>query len=68
MGCPFHVRFKEHTQVYNQHTKKSYFVKHLLEHNHPLHPIEETMEIIHTTGKGRKLNVIEKYYIYKETA
>jgi hypothetical protein len=65
---PSRVRFKEHIQDYNQRTKKSYFAKHLLEHNHPLHPIEETMEIINTTGKGRMLNVIEKYYIYKVTA
>jgi hypothetical protein len=26
------------------------------------------MDIIHTTETGRMLNVIEKYYIYKETA
>jgi hypothetical protein len=26
------------------------------------------MDVIHTTGKGRMLNVIEKYYIYEETA
>jgi hypothetical protein len=30
--------------------------------------IEETMDVIHTTGRGRMLNVIEKYCIYKETA
>jgi hypothetical protein len=40
----------------------------LLERDHPFRPIEETMSITHTTGKGRKLKVIEKYYIYKETA
>jgi hypothetical protein len=58
-GRPFHVRFKEHAQDYKPRTKKSYFAKHLLECDHPFHPIEETMDIIHTTEKGRMLNVIE---------
>jgi hypothetical protein len=37
-------------------------------YNHPSYPIQETMVIIHTTGKGTMLNVIEKYYIYIEAA
>jgi hypothetical protein len=64
---PFHVRFKEHAQDCKQRTKKSYFAKHLLEHDHPFRPIEKTMHFIHTTETGRMLNVIEKYYICKET-
>jgi hypothetical protein len=66
-GHPFHICFKEHAQDYKQHTKKSYFAKLLLEYNHLFHPIKETMDIIHTTGKGRMLNIIETYYIHKET-
>jgi hypothetical protein len=67
-GRPFHVRYKEHAQDFRQNNKKSYFAKHLLENNHSLHPTEKTMDILHTTYKGRMLDVIEKFYIYKETA
>jgi hypothetical protein len=58
----------DHAQDYKQRTKKSYFAKHLLESDHLFRPTEETMDVIHTTGKGRMLNVIEQCYIYKETA
>jgi hypothetical protein len=29
--------------------------------------IDNIMDIIHVTGKGRMMNTMEKYYIYKET-
>jgi hypothetical protein len=64
----FHVRYEELAQDFRQNNKKSYFAKHLLENNHPLHSTEKTMDILHTTYKGRMLAVIEKFYIYKETA
>jgi hypothetical protein len=34
-----------------------------MEHNHPFHPIENSMHILHTASKGRLLNTIEKFYI-----
>jgi hypothetical protein len=61
------VRFKEHVQDFKHENKKSNFTKHLIENKHSLNSMENTMEIIHTTSKGRLLNVIEKFYIYKET-
>jgi hypothetical protein len=42
-------------------------VKHLLEENHPLASLERTMSILHTTKKGKMLNTVEKFDIYKET-
>jgi hypothetical protein len=50
------------------HSLKSYFAKNLLELDHTIGPIEETIDIIHTTGKVRILNLIAKYYIYKAIA
>jgi hypothetical protein len=29
--------------------------------------MENSMEILYTTSKGRMLNTIEKFYVYKET-
>jgi hypothetical protein len=66
-GRPLHIRYKEHAQDYKLNHKKSQFAKHLLEHNHSLDLIEESMSILHTTNKGKMLNTIEKFYIYKET-
>jgi hypothetical protein len=66
-GRPFHVRFKQHVQDFRLSNNKSNFAQHLLEQQHSLGTIEETMDIVHTTSKGRLLNVIEKFYIYKET-
>jgi hypothetical protein len=53
-------------QVY-KYKNKSNFAKHLLENKRTLNPMENSMEILHTTSKGRMLNTIEKFYIYKET-
>jgi hypothetical protein len=55
-------------RIINRINSKSYYAKHLLDHNHPLHSIEDTMLILHTTEKGRLLNIIKNFYIYNETA
>jgi hypothetical protein len=34
---------------------------------HSVGPIENVMEVIHATSKGRMLDTIKKFYIYKET-
>jgi hypothetical protein len=66
-GRSFYTHYKEHIQDYTQNYRKSQFVKHLLDLNHPLGTLEQAMTILHTTKKGRMLNTIEKYYIYEET-
>jgi hypothetical protein len=67
-GIPFRTRFKEHEQDYRHNNNKSLYAKHLLDYNHPFHSIDNSMHILHTAGKGRLLNVIENFYIHKETA
>jgi hypothetical protein len=66
-GRSFYTRYKEQIQDYNLSYRKSQFAKHLLELNHPLGTLQQTMSILHTTKKGRMLNTIEKYYIHEET-
>ena len=34
---------------------------------HSIGPIENVMDVIHTTSKGKMLDRMEKFYIYKET-
>jgi len=41
---------------------------HLLENRHSIgHTDDIIMEILYITNKGRLMDTIEKYYIYKET-
>jgi hypothetical protein len=46
---------------------KSKFAQHLLENEHHIGPMENAMDIIYKTGKGRMLDTLEKFYIYRET-
>jgi hypothetical protein len=38
-----------------------------LEYGHAIGPIEDMIEIIHPTTKGRQIYTIEKFHIYKIT-
>jgi hypothetical protein len=53
-------------QDYSHNYRKSQFAKHLLELNHSLGTLEQTMATLHTAKKGRMLNTIERYYILEE--
>jgi hypothetical protein len=46
---------------------KSKFAHHLLDNKHFIGPIENIMDVIHTTNKGKMSDTMEKFYIYKET-
>jgi hypothetical protein len=46
---------------------KSKFAQHLLENEHPIGPVENIMDTLHTTNKGRMLDTLDKFYIYRET-
>jgi hypothetical protein len=66
-GRAFHISYIEHILDYKQGNMKSNFAKHLIEQWHTPGTIKDTMDIMHTTSKGHLLNVIEKFYIYRET-
>jgi hypothetical protein len=66
-GRPFHIRFREHFRDFKYNNRKSKFATHLLDNNHSIGPINDIMEILYTTTKGRSMDTIEKFHIYKET-
>jgi hypothetical protein len=66
-GRTFHIRYKGHIIDYKQGNMKSYFAKHIIEQRHTTGTIEDTMDVVHTTSKGRLLHIIDKIYIYRET-
>jgi hypothetical protein len=66
-GRPFRVRFKERFQDFKHGHMKSKFAQHLIENGHSFGPIHNVMEIIYTTRKGKQMNTMENFYIFKET-
>jgi ferritin-like metal-binding protein YciE len=66
-GRPFKVRFAEHFRDYKYNSCKSKFAQHLLEHKHSIGPIDEIMEVLYRTNKGKLMDTIEKYHIHKAT-
>jgi len=68
-GLSFQKRFKEHFHdfKYNILVRKSNFATHVLDNNHSIGPINDIMQILYTTSKGRFMDTIERFHIYKET-
>jgi hypothetical protein len=66
-GRSFSTRFHEHVRDFKYRNGKSTFAQHLLENEHAIGPLEEIMETIHFTNKGRLMNTLEKFYIFRET-
>jgi hypothetical protein len=61
---PFAVRFREHFRDYTHGYNMSKFAQHLLDHHHSIGPMNTIMDI---TTKGRMMNTMERFHIYKET-
>jgi hypothetical protein len=66
-GRPFKVRFREHLHDFKYGNKKSKFATHLLDNGHSIGPINNVMEMLHTTDKGRMMDTLERFYIIRET-
>jgi hypothetical protein len=65
-GRPFKTRFKEHMRDFKHNNRRSTFTQHL-ENGHTIGKMEQIMKIIYIARKGRMLNTLESFYIYKET-
>jgi hypothetical protein len=66
-GRSFKIRFAEHFRDYKYNTNKSKFAQHLLDNKHSIGPIEDIVEVLYRTNKGKLMDTMEKYHIYKET-
>jgi hypothetical protein len=67
IGRSFQKRYQEHFQDFKYNKHKSKYATHLLENHHAMESIDKTMQILYTTNKGRLMDTIEKFHIYKET-
>jgi hypothetical protein len=66
-GKQFRIRFQEHFRDFKYGNGKSRFSAHLLENKNSFGPIDNIMETLHTTGKGRMMDTLERFYIFRET-
>jgi hypothetical protein len=66
-GGPFRVRVQDHFRVFKYGNGKSKFSAHLLENKHSIGQMDNIMETLHPTGKGRKMDTLERFYIFRET-
>jgi hypothetical protein len=64
IGRSFNTRFQEHFRDFKHGNGKSKFAQHVLGNGHAFGPIEEIMDTVHFTNKGRLMNAIEGFYIF----
>jgi hypothetical protein len=63
----FTTRFQEHLLDFKHGNGKYSFAQHLLENGRDIRPIEDIMSTIYITNKGRLMDTLDKYYIFRET-
>jgi hypothetical protein len=64
-GRSFKTTYKEHAQAIRSNNSNSGYQTHILNTVHAHGTIMVTMGIIKTGRKGKHLNTLEKYYIYR---
>ena len=61
------TRFQEHLRDFRYGNGKSSSALHLLENGQDIGLMEDIMNTIYITGKGRLMDALEKIYIFRET-
>jgi hypothetical protein len=64
-GREFKTRFNEHIRDIRYTQNKSKYAQHILNHNQKCGTIESTMDIIRLASKGKNVDALERFYIYK---
>ena len=61
------MRFREHYRGYKYANNKSKFALHVTEEGRAFGPMNDIMDVLHIAIKGRMLDTLERFHIYKET-
>jgi hypothetical protein len=64
-GRSFITRFKEHKPDPRLNKQKSSFAQHVIDENHSMGDFSNDLEILHICKKGRKLDTLEEFEIYR---
>jgi hypothetical protein len=67
IGNWFKTRIQENFRNFKYRNNKSTFPQHLLQNGNSTASIEDIMETIYFTKKGKMMNTLEKFYIFSET-
>jgi hypothetical protein len=65
-GRSFKTRYEEHIQDIRNNRTKTGYSQHILNTGHQYNNIENSMDIVKIQEKGKLLNTLEKFYIYRE--
>ena len=66
-GESFRIRFREHLRDFKYGNRKSKFATHLLDNRHAIDQVENIMETMYVTNKGKLIDTLERFYVYRET-
>jgi hypothetical protein len=66
-GRSFNTHFQEHLRDFKNGYGKSRFAQHLLENRHAIDRMNDIMDTIYFTNKGRLMDTVENFYIFRET-
>jgi len=61
------MRFCKHYNDYKYANNRSKFAQHVIDEGNAFCPMNDIMDIIRIANKGKMLDTLEKFYIYKET-
>jgi hypothetical protein len=64
-GRPFDTRYKEHIRDIKYNNSNSSYCSHILKTGHQYGSITDTIKVIRIQRKGKYLNTLERYHIYK---
>jgi hypothetical protein len=64
-GRTFKTRYKEHIQAIRNNNSNSGYSRHILNTGHTYGSVIDTIKVLKTQRKGKHLNTLERYYIYK---
>jgi hypothetical protein len=64
-GRTLNARYKEHIHAIRSNNGNSRYLNHILSTGHTYGTITDIMDVIRTGRKGRHLNALERYQIYK---
>jgi hypothetical protein len=66
-GRSFNIRFREHLRDFKNGYGKSRFTQHLLENRYAISPMNDIMDTTYFTDKGRPMDAVESFYIFRKT-
>jgi hypothetical protein len=59
------TRYKEHIRYIKGNNEQSAYATHILCNRYDFGPIDKRMNVLHRASKGKRMNILEDYYIQR---